>query len=415
MNTPKTPSENGLNYFEPGRMVIHKPGVDMERLHDYRLGRIREQLLLANIPFCVLTNPLSIRYAIDNREYQGFQSRLPNQYLFVPAEGPVIQYGGTHRDYRDVGDYRPLRCLNVFDGGLDLADHARGFARDAVGFLAEIGLKNERRVAIDMLNPSITQALLQAGLEPVDAEPLIESAKSIKSAEELSCMNHSIAVAEYGIGLMHNATQPGIREIELWSILHQVNTAHDGDWFDGRMLCSGPRTNPWLQEASERKIESGELVAFDTDMIGPFGYCSDISRTWLCGDVEPNPQQCTTYRIAYDEIAHNMSILKAGVSFKEFSEKALVMPAQYVARRYPCVAHGVGMSDEYPKIAYREDWPTWGYDGVFEKDMTICIESFTGSEYGGEGVKLEQMVRVTDSGCELMSLYPLESTLLVGP
>ena len=393
-------------------LVIEKPPVDLDALRAYRLARIRRQLEAFDVPFCVLVSPLSIRYAVDNREYQGFQSRLPTQYLFVPAAGPVVQFGGTFKHYPSVDDYRKPRRLNVFDGGLNLYDYAREFAEDAKGFLAELGLKNERRVAVEMLNPSITQAMMQAGLEPLDAEPLVERAKCIKSPEELMCMRHSIEVAEYGIELMREATEPGIRETELWSIMHQVNIVHDGCWFDGRMLCSGPRTNPWLQEATERRVNAGELVAFDTDMIGPFGYCADISRTWLCGEGKPTAQQRTVYRIAHDEIQHNMALLEPGLSFAEFSRNTFPRPAEYVAHRYVCVAHGVGMSDEYPKIAYPEDWDDWGYDGVFEPNMTISIESFIGSDKGGEGVKLEQMILITESGCEPLSTYPFETTLL---
>ena len=44
--------------------------------------------------------------------------------------------------------------------------------------------------------------------------------------------------------------------------------------------------------------------------------------------------------------------------------------------------------------------------------MVLCVESFTGSDRGGEGVKLEQMVLVTDSGCEALSTYPFEEALL---
>ena len=393
-------------------LVIEKPVLDMDALKAYRLERLRQQLRTAEVPFCVLVNPLSLRYAIDNREYQGFQSRLPTQYLFVSADGPVVQFGGAFHDNPMVDDYRHQRRLTVFDGGTDLNDHARGFANDARDFLAELGLGSERRVAVEKLNPSITQAMLQAGLEPVDCEPLIELARAVKSAEEVVCMRHSIAVAEHGCHLMREASQPGIRETELWSIINQVNTAHDGDWFDGRMLCSGPRTNPWLQEATDRVINEGEFIAFDTDMIGPFGYCADISRTWICGDVSGTAHQRKVYQIAHEEIQHNMELLEVGMSFKEFSEKAFAKPQEYIRGRYPCVAHGVGMSDEYPKIAYTQDWSDWGYDGVFAENMTICIESYTGSDQGGEGVKLEQMVLLTTAGAELLSAFPFEDALL---
>ncbi len=395
------------------RAVLEKPAVDESALRAHRLGRLRAQMAADNVPLCVLVNPVSLRYALDLREYSLFQSRIPTIYAFVPMAGPVVLHGAAGRGYDTVDDYRPPRRLSTFDGGPSLADHARCFASDVKAFLLETGLAGHgREVGIEMLNPSAPQALLQAGLVPVDAESMVERARCIKSEEEIACLRHAIAIAELAMGHMRDALAPGIRESELWSILHQVNIAHDGDWCDGRMLASGPRTNPWLQEASERVIRRGDLVAFDTDMVGPFGYCADISRTWLCGEEAPTTAQCDLYRRAYDEVAHNLGLLRPGLTFHEFSERALVQPPEFAARRYPCVAHGIGMSDEYPKIYYRQDWDRDGYDGVIEAGMTLCIESYVGSEHGGEGVKLEQMALVTETGAQVLSTYPFEDALL---
>jgi Xaa-Pro aminopeptidase len=397
---------------ETYRAQIDPPNVDLTRLRAYRLERIREQLRAAEAAFAILVNPISLRYAIDCREYQGIQSRIPFMYLFVAADGPAVMYGTNYGGFEGVDDYRPATRNNAFEGGLDLADNARLLADDVTAFMHEIGLKNDtRRVAVEMFNPSVTQALLQAGIDPIDAEPLVERARSIKSAEEIQCMRHSIAVAEHGFTRMRDATEPGIRETELWALLHQVNVAHDGDWFDGRMLCSGPRTNPWMQEATAREVEAGDLVAFDSDMIGPFGYCADISRTWLCGPAEPTPAQRDVYQRTFDEVHHNIELVRPGVTFFEFTDKAFRQPEEFIARRYPTPCHGIGMSDEYPKIFYRQDVHN-AYDGVIEENMTLCVESYCGSERGGPGVKLEQMVLVTDSGCELLSQFPFETELL---
>ena len=73
--------------------------------------------------------------------------------------------------------------------------------------------------------------------------------------------------------------------------------------------------------------------------------------------------------------------------------------------------HGIGLSDEYPKLYYPEDGQRH-YDGVIEAGMLLCVESFSGSVHGGEGVKLEQVVRVTETGVEIMSQYPFEQVLL---
>ena len=78
---------------------------------------------------------------------------------------------------------------------------------------------------------------------------------------------------------MRQALRPGISEQALWAELHAGNIARGGEWIETRLLASGPRTNPWFQECSSRVIEAGELVGFDTDLIGPYGYCADISRT----------------------------------------------------------------------------------------------------------------------------------------
>ncbi len=396
-----------------GRAVLQPPTIDRGALRAYRLGRLRAQMQAADVPLCVLVNPVSLRYALDTREYSLFQSRIPTQYAFVPVCGPVVLHGAAGRDYATVDDYRAPRRLSTFDGGLSLAGQARGLAGDVADFLRETGLAGTRaRVGIEMLNPSVTRALLASGLEPVDGEALVERARCIKSDAEIECQRYSIAVAELGMARMREALAPGIRESELWSVLQQVNAAHDGDWCDGRMLASGPRTNPWLQEATPRVIGAGELVAFDTDMIGPFGYCADISRTWLGGEREPSAVQRDRYRRAWQEVQHNLALLRPGLTFREFAVRAFVQPPEFRERRYPCAAHGVGMSDEYPKIHHRADWPRDGYDGVIEAGMTLCVESFVGSVRGGEGVKLEQMARVVGDGVEVLSGYPFEASLL---
>ena len=87
------------------------------------------------------------------------------------------------------------------------------------------------------------------------------------------------------------------------SALNYINVANDGDWHDGRMLASGPRTNPWCQEASPRRAESGDLVGVDTDMVGPSGYFADVSRTFHCGPARPTRRQKEPYRLAVEEIA----------------------------------------------------------------------------------------------------------------
>lgn len=393
--------------------LLEKPEIDLARLRAGRLERLRAALRKADVPLAILVNPVSLRYAVDHRVYASFQARIPTYTLLVPAEGPVVMCGAYEESAGLVDEFRPALGLNTFDGGFDLTEQGRGLAGEVKAFLREIGIGDAfPRVAAERLNPSTTQALLQAGLEVQDAEGLVERARAVKLPEELDCMRHAIAVAEHALRAMQDALEPGISENRLWSILHQVNIAHDGEWVDGRMLCAGARTNPWFQEASDKVIEAGELVALDTDMIGPFGYCADISRTWLCGPAAPSDRQRDVYRQAHEEVHHNIALIRPGLSFRELTARAFRPREEFVARRYPCLAHGVGLTDEYPKICYRQDWAEGGYDGVIEPNMVLSVESYMGSDRGGEGAKLEQMVLVTETGCEPLSSYPFEAELL---
>ena len=174
----------------------------------------------------------------------------------------------------------------------------------------------------------------------------------------------------------------------------------------------GARTNPWFQETAHHVIGDNELIALDTDVVGCHGYYADFSRTFHSGPDKLTPEQRKLYNIAYEQVHHNMSILKPGMSFKEYADKAWNIPEKYYANRYYLSAHGCGMTGEYPYLYHHGDFLDAGYDGVIGSGMTLCVESYIGEEGGREGVKLEQQVLVTDRGIELLSHFPFEEDLL---
>jgi Xaa-Pro aminopeptidase len=355
----------------------------------------------------VLTNPLSIRYATDYRAYALFQSHIPSAYLFVPAEGAVVMFGAYVGGLETIDDTRPSHAPTAFDAGLDMKQASVRWADDIRICLHENGLGPDAVVGVERLQPTTLGALAAAGVAVVDGEPTVELARSRKSELEVAALSFSITVAEHGMTRMAAMLEAGITENQLWSVLHTVNVVNDGDWIDGRVLCSGPRTNPWYQEAGDRAVERGDLVAFDTDMIGPYGYCADVSRTWVCG-ADPTADQRDLFARAKEEIDHNTALLHVGASFAELSQLTFRQPAEIAVNRYACAFHGVGMSDEYPKIPYPQDWAVTGYDGEIEDGTVLSVESYVGRRGGSEGVKLEQMVQVTTTGVRALSHYPID-------
>jgi Xaa-Pro aminopeptidase len=69
--------------------------------------------------------------------------------------------------------------------------------------------------------------------------------------------------------------------------------------------------------------------------------------------------------------------------------------------------HGVGLVDEYPSVAYAVDFDAWGYDGTFQENMVVSVESYIGEQGGKEGVKLEEQVLITANGSIVLSQSPL--------
>jgi Xaa-Pro aminopeptidase len=251
----------------------------------------------------------------------------------------------------------------------------------------------------------------QLGYEIHDGFTIMEKAREIKSAGEIALMRKSIEVCEQAVQRMHEVLKPGITENALWAELHHGNIAGGGEWIETRLLSSGPRTNPWYRECSMRPIEKGDMVSFDTDLIGPYGYCCDMSRSWIC-DAEPDDEQKRLYAAAYEQIKKNMELLKPGLGYRELTEKLHPLNDEYIPGRYSVAMHGVGLCDEAPAIYYPQDYDEVGYDGVFQEGMVMCVEALIGVEGGKECVKLEEQVLITADGYEQLTTYPLEDQWL---
>ena len=390
--------------------------LDLPKMRRYRLARLREQLAFNEIDACLLTSPYSIRYATGMRNGAIMQGHIPMAYLFVPLEGPTIYFDGeagqlTAGGLETIDEIRSdVVPLSFMFTGDRLAEWMASWAAQVAGLLPAAG-RGKRRLAVDELSVDALSALAGQGLTLRNAAPLLEKARAIKSPEEVLCMNHAIAVAEEGMWRMRAALAPGISECALWALLWQANVEAGGDWIEGRLLASGDRTNPWLQEASSRKVRAGELLCFDTDMVGPLGYSADISRAFLCGQGKPSAYQKELYQRAYDEVQHNIALMQPGASFRAISERCFKQPARFRDQHYVVLAHGVGLSDEWPSIYYPQD-EALAYDGELRPGMTICVESYVGEVGGPEGVKLEEQILITEDANCILSKFPFEADFL---
>jgi Xaa-Pro dipeptidase len=387
---------------------LREDEIDFDKLRSYRLDRVRKELVKNNLEACILFDPVNVRYALDTVNMSVYNMHNLTRYCFVPVNGPTILYEYFNCEILSkhlnlIDEIRPAITWDYFSNG-DQANNQLLKWINEVKDLSNDYFKS-KKIAIDVLNGPAVAALNKEGIEVVDAKLILEQARVIKSPDELTCMKAAIEVAEKGVSKMRSDLKPGMTEDELWSILHKTNIENGGEWIECRILSSGERTNPWMQESSNKVIQQGEIVAFDTDMVGPYGYCADISRAFVVGN-KFNDEQKKLYSMAMEQIDFNSRLIKNGVNFKEFTEKSWVLPKEYYPNRYSVMVHGIGLCDEWPAIRYPTDGGEHG--GTFQKNMTITVESYIGKVGGKEGVKLEQQYLIGENGLELMSHHPLE-------
>jgi Xaa-Pro aminopeptidase len=389
--------------------------VDALKLRTQRLARLRAMMREKQYAALLLFDPNNQRYATGSRNMFGYFLRNSTRYFFVPTEGPIIlfeypQSAHVSTSLETVQEARNSRIVWSSVGGRD-TDTARPFAQEIASLVREYG-RGTKKIGLDRCGHLQALALEREGCEVTDCQQEILHARRIKSEEEIACLKLSMSAAESAVAAVRDAVKPGVSEQELFALMYGEVIRQGGEFIETRLLTSGQRTNPWFNESSGRRLRPGELVALDTDVIGCFGYFSDFSRTFRCGPGRATAYQKMLYGLAYDQIQHNIGIIKPGLTYREVADLAWKIPAPFIERRYTSVMHGVGLHGETPFIAHAQDFATYGSHGVLEAGMVVSVESYIGEVGGPEGVKLEEEVLVTAKGHEVISRFPFEDELI---
>ena len=382
----------------------------LNRARRYRMGRLRAQMDNADVAGVLLYDPVNIRYAFDCTNMSAWTAHNPIRYALILTGGPGIMYefagcGHLNDGLPTIDEVRVATGWMFMSRGERVEEFLNLWADEVADLVHSAGGGNTR-LAVDRMEPEGVAALAARGITVVDAGQITEVARSIKSADEIALMEWTIRVCEAGMARIYEHFLPGVTERELWAHLHFENARSGGEWLETKLLTCGSNTNPWYRECSDRVCHAGEMVAFDTDMIGPYGYCADLSRSWTCGYTPMTDEQRTLYAAARDQIEHNLALLQPGLSYAEFNARSWQIPDRYVDRRYSVAAHGVGMADEWPVVMLHPDFAA-NHAGAFETGMAICVESLIGAD-GTECIKLETQVEITETGFRRLDSFPWE-------
>ncbi|MGI9389418.1 MAG: M24 family metallopeptidase, partial [Boseongicola sp.] len=274
------------------------------------------------------------------------------------------------------------------------------------------------RLAVDKIILHGLRALEARGFDIMEGEEVTEKCRSVKGPDEIKAMRCASHACENSMRAMEdfarsNVPEGNVSEADVWAVLHAENIKRGGEWIETRLLTSGPRTNPWFQECGPRIAQPNEILAFDTDLVGSYGICVDISRTWWIGDQKPRQDMIDAMRHSHEHIMANMELLEPGVMIPDITANLHKLDERFWKQRYGCAMHGVGLCDEWPLVSYPgQPGAVDAFNYPLEPGMVLCVEVLAGEKGGDFSIKLEDQVLVTEDGYENLTTYPFDPALM---
>jgi Xaa-Pro aminopeptidase len=299
-----------------------------------------------------------------------------------------------------------MHAWEFFD---DTASEAEVWARETLDALRQLGVAGDA-VAVDRLGTPGYAALEHVGLRVVDSSAVTTRAREVKTAEEIQLLEINGGIVVEMLSAFEEALRPGVRERDLLAVLSDTLLRRGGEFLATSTVCSGPNTNPWRAEATDRQIQAGDLVYVDTDSVGIEGTFFCVSRTFLCGDDPSSPAQQDTYRAAFDWLEGMKSLVRPGITCAELAADAPPLPEKYLPQRYECMIHGIGLEEESPSVCYPID-PQPNPERVIEEGMALVVELYAGEVGADHGVKLGDQVLVTSEGARVLAPYGFDARL----
>lgn len=228
---------------------------------------------------------------------------------------------------------------------------------------------------------------------PGDASRYIERLKLIKTPAEIELMNEAGRQADYAFKIGFEALQTGITEQQVAAkidyALMQKGVMHMS--FPTIVQAGKDASDPH-GEPRATKVEPGELVLFDLGTVNK-GYDSDASRTVAFGT--PDDKSLDIYKVCLEAQLTAQAAVKPGITASELDHIArnVIDKAGYGEYFIHRLGHGIGTSThEFPSIMEGND---------MELQTGMCFSIEPGIYIPGvAGVRIEDCVHVTETGCE---------------
>ncbi|WP_280357747.1 M24 family metallopeptidase [Nocardia otitidiscaviarum] len=353
-----------------------------------RLERAAELTRAAHLDALLITPGPDLQYLIGSRA-QSFE-RLT--CLVIPASGETPSVIIPKLELAALGGSAAGEL------GLQVVDWTDGVDPYA---LVKSVLNAGARTAVDDHMPALHLLPVAETLRqlPVSATPILRQLRMIKDATEIDALRRAGAAIDRVHARMGEFLRVGRTEREVAADITAaiVEEGHTGAAFV--IVGSGPHGADPHHEVSDREISDGDVVVVDIG--GPVepGYFSDCTRTYVLG--EPSEEIAAQFTELERAQAAAVAAVRPGVTAHAVDAAARDrLVAAGLGRNFVHrTGHGIGLS------VHEEPYIVAGNDIPLAAGMAFSVEP--GIYFAGEwGARIEDIVVVTEDGCESVNTRP---------
>ena len=317
--------------------------------------------------------------------------------LFVPATGEPVMALPELEYPRMQGAFPSLLCFPYGESESE---------RAAALYSAALQFPDARRIGVEPLRIRFfEQALMQEaapGWRFTPADEIIGELRLRKSPDELNHMRQAVQIAELALETTMPSIRPGVIERELAAelVVQLLRAGSEPELPFNPIVASGPNSALPHATPTDRVLQEGDLLIIDWGARSG-GYISDLTRTFVLG--QASEQQRTIHGLVEAANGAGRASIVPGVLAQAVDEatRAVIDKGGYGDKFIHRTGHGIGLEPHEPPNILAGD------DRKLLPGMTFTVEP--GIYLPGEcGVRIEDNVVVTETGCETLSSLPRE-------
>ncbi|MDD3374753.1 MAG: Xaa-Pro peptidase family protein [Candidatus Omnitrophica bacterium] len=279
----------------------------------------------------------------------------------------------------EIVEYSKSMFVSVFDLALQLRIKRLGFDDQHISVFSFQKLRKAMKRKVNLI--------------PVDG--LIEQIRMVKTRQEVRKIDKSIALNLKCYEYLKRIIRPGVTEQEILIKLERYVKSHNAEFSFRPIIASGPNSCFPHARITNREIRRGEPIVVDMG-IDIDGYKSDLTRVFFLGKIPQSIRD--VYHLVREAQRLAIQRIKPGVLIRDIDQQARNFLKENKIDKFfvHSLGHGVGLEvHEAPVISSKN---------LLELKAGMVFTVEPGVYFPGQfGIRIEDMVLVTSSGCRILS------------